>query len=483
MPDESMTAAQAHEAAVPSAEETMTNTLALAGETMAEANEAPLEHEEAAPPFEADAGLRDAILFGDAEEAEAAAAEAEERARERLLPHRISTAQFDHREQEAIALKHALGKQGEQISLGEACARVAAKYADGGSPAPSSFPSPARDEAEDDARDALTAMQREADALAARIDELDGEVVTPEYSRLTREHAERLADLKLARFEQRMKAEQVAERERAVRLSAREASKAETLQEYPTANDDASLLGGEISRIYGELMSDPGHPDRARFLENDGPRWLTERAVEAVTARLVRDLGYTPRQARAAVQGRVAAEAQGPTEATWSGVPRGLPVTARGQTAPRERADDLFHRCLLRSPARLRRAPEPDADRRAARIGGPPVAAGRCLGGKPPWAIGAGSCAPDVLHRRRSTDRASGESDGNSTPRNMKLHERISGLVVQALRHLGKEHVGPEQIATLCSRLSPEQRRQIAADAKWAPAWIAEVMRAIAPGN
>lgn len=70
-----------------------------------------------------------------------------------------------------------------------------------------------------------------------------------------------------------------------------------------------------------------------------------------------------------------------------------------------------------------------------------------------------------------------------TTPRNMKLHNRISGLVIQALRYLGQKNVGMEQIATLRGRLSLEQRGEIALDAKWAPAWIAEVMRAIAREN
>jgi len=70
-----------------------------------------------------------------------------------------------------------------------------------------------------------------------------------------------------------------------------------------------------------------------------------------------------------------------------------------------------------------------------------------------------------------------------TTPRNMKLHSRVSGLVIQALRHLGKKNVGTEQIAALRGRLSLEQRSEIALDAKWAPAWIAGVMRAIAREN
>lgn len=70
-----------------------------------------------------------------------------------------------------------------------------------------------------------------------------------------------------------------------------------------------------------------------------------------------------------------------------------------------------------------------------------------------------------------------------TTPRNMKLHNRMSGLVVQALRHLGKKHVGQEQIITLRSKLTSEQRSELALDAKWAPTWIAKVMRAVAEDN
>jgi hypothetical protein len=67
-----------------------------------------------------------------------------------------------------------------------------------------------------------------------------------------------------------------------------------------------------------------------------------------------------------------------------------------------------------------------------------------------------------------------------TTPRNLKLHDRTSGLLVQALRHLGQRHVGEAQIAMLRGRFTSEQRYDIAKDAKWAPDWVAKVMRKIA---
>ena len=70
-----------------------------------------------------------------------------------------------------------------------------------------------------------------------------------------------------------------------------------------------------------------------------------------------------------------------------------------------------------------------------------------------------------------------------TTARNLRLHARLCGLVVQALRYLGRKHVGEEQIATLRRQFTPEQRQEILADAKWAPSWIAEIIRAIAREN
>lgn len=67
-----------------------------------------------------------------------------------------------------------------------------------------------------------------------------------------------------------------------------------------------------------------------------------------------------------------------------------------------------------------------------------------------------------------------------TTPRNMATAGRVSGLVIQALRHLGAPEVTDDMIAALRKRLRPKDRRELLADAPLAPAWIAEVMRAIA---
>ncbi len=67
-----------------------------------------------------------------------------------------------------------------------------------------------------------------------------------------------------------------------------------------------------------------------------------------------------------------------------------------------------------------------------------------------------------------------------TTPRNMATAGRISGLVIQALRHFKQANIDDRVIATLRARLSVEDRAMLLMDARLAPVWIAEVMRKIA---
>ncbi|MCG6881540.1 MAG: DUF6088 family protein [Deltaproteobacteria bacterium] len=64
-----------------------------------------------------------------------------------------------------------------------------------------------------------------------------------------------------------------------------------------------------------------------------------------------------------------------------------------------------------------------------------------------------------------------------TTPRNMATAGKISGLLIQALRHLGRPHVDDEIIARLDRRLNDDDREQLLKDVRFAPAWIAEIMR------
>ncbi|MHA1861006.1 MAG: DUF6088 family protein, partial [Candidatus Ranarchaeia archaeon] len=63
------------------------------------------------------------------------------------------------------------------------------------------------------------------------------------------------------------------------------------------------------------------------------------------------------------------------------------------------------------------------------------------------------------------------------TPRNMATAGRISGLVIQALRHLGQKHVDEDVITRLDRRLDADARKQLLKDIRFAPAWISDIMR------
>lgn len=55
-----------------------------------------------------------------------------------------------------------------------------------------------------------------------------------------------------------------------------------------------------------------------------------------------------------------------------------------------------------------------------------------------------------------------------------------AGLVVQAIRDLGKQHVGPVEIRKLRSQLSPAERRKLVKETRYSTAWISEIARQIA---
>lgn len=64
--------------------------------------------------------------------------------------------------------------------------------------------------------------------------------------------------------------------------------------------------------------------------------------------------------------------------------------------------------------------------------------------------------------------------------KNLATADRVSGVVIQALRYLGKGAVGPEQVRQLCKRLNPKQRQQLVRDIPYAPAWMGPIFRQIA---
>jgi hypothetical protein len=70
-----------------------------------------------------------------------------------------------------------------------------------------------------------------------------------------------------------------------------------------------------------------------------------------------------------------------------------------------------------------------------------------------------------------------------TTPRSMGPADRISGLVIQALRHLGQKHVDDAVIQTLQRKLNDQDKKRLIKDIAYAPAWVGKHLREIARGE
>jgi len=68
----------------------------------------------------------------------------------------------------------------------------------------------------------------------------------------------------------------------------------------------------------------------------------------------------------------------------------------------------------------------------------------------------------------------------HTTLRNMATAGTTSGMVIQALRWLGRRHVDDQTCALLAGRLTDDDKRTLIADARYAPTWVAEIMRRVA---
>lgn len=69
-----------------------------------------------------------------------------------------------------------------------------------------------------------------------------------------------------------------------------------------------------------------------------------------------------------------------------------------------------------------------------------------------------------------------------TTPRNMAAAGRLSGLLMQAFRHLGKEHITRERMEHLKRTLPAKERQHLLKDIPLAPAWMHPIFRELAEG-
>jgi hypothetical protein len=68
----------------------------------------------------------------------------------------------------------------------------------------------------------------------------------------------------------------------------------------------------------------------------------------------------------------------------------------------------------------------------------------------------------------------------HASPRRMQFASQGTGLVREALRYLGPDHVTPERLQSLQATLRPETRSALLQDLPYAPAWMHPYLRALA---
>ena len=68
----------------------------------------------------------------------------------------------------------------------------------------------------------------------------------------------------------------------------------------------------------------------------------------------------------------------------------------------------------------------------------------------------------------------------HTTPQNMMTAGTVSGLIIQALRHTGKQYVDDSMVTLLNRNLNKKEKMQLLKDLRHAPAWIARIMRQVA---
>lgn len=67
-----------------------------------------------------------------------------------------------------------------------------------------------------------------------------------------------------------------------------------------------------------------------------------------------------------------------------------------------------------------------------------------------------------------------------TTPRNMATSGRLSGLIIQAFRSFGKDHVTKARIEKLKSTIPLKQRKDLLKDIALAPAWMHSIFHELA---
>ncbi|HAT3863315.1 TPA: hypothetical protein RG334_001757 [Legionella pneumophila] len=70
-----------------------------------------------------------------------------------------------------------------------------------------------------------------------------------------------------------------------------------------------------------------------------------------------------------------------------------------------------------------------------------------------------------------------------TTPKNMSTAGTITGLIIQAVKYIGKEHIDKKHLKQIKNRLSEEQIKHLHREIYLAPAWIAKLIKSEVTGE
>jgi len=66
------------------------------------------------------------------------------------------------------------------------------------------------------------------------------------------------------------------------------------------------------------------------------------------------------------------------------------------------------------------------------------------------------------------------------TPKRVAAADRVSGLIIEALRYIGEDNVNDHNITTIAKAINERQAKQLISDLRLAPAWMRPHLRTIA---
>lgn len=218
----------------------------------------------------------------------------------RILPNRISTAQFSPIEQEAIALAKQLKDAGEDVpSFEDRLAIVRARHAETARNQPAPQPAPEALLGEVDSE--LTAKQAELDEIAKSVGLEDFQAKLREVEGLKNKRSQIEAQ------KQQLENQQVQKFEKA-RIASIEAAKSR----FPDAADSTTELGREVQSVIDEIRSTPDHPDRAVLQTTNAPTFVAGEAATRLAERRAAEKGTSFATEYAALMAGKPAQASAP---------------------------------------------------------------------------------------------------------------------------------------------------------------------------